>query len=359
MKSTIHWVSAAHAIDAEVRLYETLFTKENPNDVEEGQEFTESESQLARSRDRLQTGAEPCGCAPGDRYQFERLGYFCVDPDSRPASLVFNRTVALRIPGRKSKNEIKVANEHPRNRRSARRRRLRASSRTAHIAAAVEEAKLTRGSSGRGAIARCVHRRMPSTSPASTPRRCGLRRARPPVRRRARVDVHLALRDLFPESARSWWWSITRRTPPSAYFASPFEDATVADAGSRGRFSLRRPLARRRRISSNSKKNGIIPIRSASCIGRVTELLGFRPGADEHKVQWLSASGDEPLSPLFREILSIRRALDPSFFDASGSTADSARSFSSGWASTDGRTARRRSRRLAAGLQRRRRGIRR
>ena len=97
VKSTIHWVSAEHAIDAEVRLYETLFTKENPNDVAEGHEFTDN---LNPQSMQILTGCklEPslAKAAPGSRYQFERLGYFCVDPDSTPQHLVFNRTVTLK-----------------------------------------------------------------------------------------------------------------------------------------------------------------------------------------------------------------------------------------------------------------------
>jgi glutaminyl-tRNA synthetase len=97
VKSTIHWVSAAHAIDAEVRMYETLFTRENPNEVEEGQEFT---ANLNPNSLEVLTGCklEPSLSAPpaGARYQFERLGYFAVDPDSSPGKPVFNRTVALR-----------------------------------------------------------------------------------------------------------------------------------------------------------------------------------------------------------------------------------------------------------------------
>jgi glutaminyl-tRNA synthetase len=97
VKSTIHWVSAEHAIDAEVRLYETLFTKENPNDVEEGREFTDN---LNPQSMQTLTGCklEPslANAAPGSRYQFERLGYFCVDPDSTPHHPVFNRTVTLK-----------------------------------------------------------------------------------------------------------------------------------------------------------------------------------------------------------------------------------------------------------------------
>jgi glutaminyl-tRNA synthetase len=97
VKSTIHWVSAAHAVDTEVRLYDLLFSKENPGDVPEGQDFTVNLN--PRSLEVL-TG---CKLEPGLRgaahfasYQFERLGYFCVDPDSTPARPVFNRTAVLR-----------------------------------------------------------------------------------------------------------------------------------------------------------------------------------------------------------------------------------------------------------------------
>jgi len=97
VKSTIHWVSAPHAVDAEVRLYENLFTSENPDDVPEGQDFT---ANLNPKSLEVVTGArlEPSltGAAPASRYQFERLGYFSVDPDSTVEKPVFNRTVALR-----------------------------------------------------------------------------------------------------------------------------------------------------------------------------------------------------------------------------------------------------------------------
>ncbi|HEY4843236.1 MAG TPA: glutamine--tRNA ligase/YqeY domain fusion protein [Terriglobales bacterium] len=97
VKSTIHWVSAAHAIDAEVRLYDKLFTKEDPNQVDEGQEFTanlnpNSLEVIAHAKLEPSLANAPIG----SRYQFERLGYFSVDPDSRPGHLVFNRTVALK-----------------------------------------------------------------------------------------------------------------------------------------------------------------------------------------------------------------------------------------------------------------------
>ncbi len=97
VKGTIHWVSAQHAIDAEVRIYDNLFTKEDPNDVAEGQDFTANLN--PNSLEIVSAGKlEPSlhGAQPGERYQFERLGYFSVDPDTTPRKLVFNRTVALR-----------------------------------------------------------------------------------------------------------------------------------------------------------------------------------------------------------------------------------------------------------------------
>ena len=97
VKATIHWVSASHAAGAEVRLYDNLFTKENPNEIEEGQDFT---ANLNPHSLQVLTGCklEPslANAAAGSRYQFERLGYFCVDPDSSPGKPVFNRTVALK-----------------------------------------------------------------------------------------------------------------------------------------------------------------------------------------------------------------------------------------------------------------------
>ncbi len=97
VKSTIHWVSAAHAIDAEVRLYENLFTKEDPDDIGEGLDFTDNLN--AKSLETVSNAKlEPSlsNAPPGARYQFERLGYFCVDKDSTPDKPIYNRTVALR-----------------------------------------------------------------------------------------------------------------------------------------------------------------------------------------------------------------------------------------------------------------------
>jgi glutaminyl-tRNA synthetase len=97
VKSTIHWVSAAHALDAEVRLYENLFITEDPNKTEDGQEFTANlnpHSLEVVSDAKLEPSLQ--GAPVEARYQFERLGYFCVDADSAPEQLVFNRTVALK-----------------------------------------------------------------------------------------------------------------------------------------------------------------------------------------------------------------------------------------------------------------------
>ena len=97
VKATIHWVSAAHAVDAEVRLYDRLFLKEDPTDVPEGVDWKTNVN--PNSLEVLY----PCklepslaGAKPGERFQFERLGYFCVDPDSTSERLVFNRTVTLK-----------------------------------------------------------------------------------------------------------------------------------------------------------------------------------------------------------------------------------------------------------------------
>jgi glutaminyl-tRNA synthetase len=95
VKGTIHWVSAAHAADAEVRLYDRLFTSEDP--AEDGRDPL---ADLHPHSLDVLTGCkvEPSlgTVAPGTRFQFERQGYFCADPDSRPGAPVFNRTVTLK-----------------------------------------------------------------------------------------------------------------------------------------------------------------------------------------------------------------------------------------------------------------------
>jgi glutaminyl-tRNA synthetase len=97
VKGTIHWVSAAHAVDAEVRIYDNLFTREDPNQVEEGKDFTSNlnpQSLVVLRQCKLEPSL--ARAAAGARYQFERLGYFCADSDSAPGKPVFNRTVALK-----------------------------------------------------------------------------------------------------------------------------------------------------------------------------------------------------------------------------------------------------------------------
>jgi glutaminyl-tRNA synthetase len=97
VKATMHWVSAAHAVDAEVRLYDRLFSAEDPEKTPEGRTFLDymnPASLEVLTRCRVEPGL--ASAASGARFQFERLGYFCVDPDSKPGALVFNRTVSLR-----------------------------------------------------------------------------------------------------------------------------------------------------------------------------------------------------------------------------------------------------------------------
>ena len=98
VKATIHWVSAAHAVSAEVRMYDQLLTKEDPDDAPQGLDWTANLN--SHSLERLtDCCVEPflSNAKAGERYQFERLGYFCVDKvDSSPGHLVFNRTVTLR-----------------------------------------------------------------------------------------------------------------------------------------------------------------------------------------------------------------------------------------------------------------------
>ena len=94
---SIHWVSAQHALDAEVRIYENLFTKANLAQVEEGKDVLDYLNPNALEvipHAKLEPSLAKA--TPGSRYQFERLGYFCSDPDSKPGALVFNRTVALK-----------------------------------------------------------------------------------------------------------------------------------------------------------------------------------------------------------------------------------------------------------------------
>jgi glutaminyl-tRNA synthetase len=94
VKATLHWVSAAHALDAEVRLYDRLFKTETPGSDGDYREDLNPSSLEVLTRCKIEPSV--AGVPAGTRYQFERLGYFCVDPDSTPDRLVFNRTVSLK-----------------------------------------------------------------------------------------------------------------------------------------------------------------------------------------------------------------------------------------------------------------------
>lgn len=94
VKGTIHWVSAKHARPAEIRLYDTLFTAPKPDDEEDWKKLVNPNSLEVLSNSWVEPVLETAQA--GTRYQFERTGYFCVDPDTKPGQLVFNRTVTLR-----------------------------------------------------------------------------------------------------------------------------------------------------------------------------------------------------------------------------------------------------------------------
>ena len=109
VKGTLHWVSAEHALDAEVRVYDHLFTKENPLEADEGKSWLDNVNPNSLS---VLTGCkvEPsvASAPPLTRYQFERQGYFCIDPDSSPGALVFNRTVTLKDTWAKMQKKAKA-----------------------------------------------------------------------------------------------------------------------------------------------------------------------------------------------------------------------------------------------------------
>ena len=107
VKGTIHWVSAKDAIDAQVRLYDVLFAQENPDDVPEGKDWKELlNPDSLRIMENCKLEPSLASAEPGQRYQFERLGYFCVDPkDSTTSQLVFNRTVTLKDAWAKKKKK--------------------------------------------------------------------------------------------------------------------------------------------------------------------------------------------------------------------------------------------------------------
>jgi len=103
VKGTLHWVSVAHAVPVEVRLYDRLFATETPENVEEGHDFKENLNPDSLKVITAYAEASVADAKAGDRFQFERLGYFCVDPETNSNKIIFNRTVALKDAWTKSK----------------------------------------------------------------------------------------------------------------------------------------------------------------------------------------------------------------------------------------------------------------
>jgi glutaminyl-tRNA synthetase len=95
-KATIHWVSAAHAKNAEIRLYDKLFSSEDPNTSPDGNFLSNLNPDSLKVNATGKIEPSLANAKPGDRFQFERIGYFCVDPDSTAEKIVFNRTVSLK-----------------------------------------------------------------------------------------------------------------------------------------------------------------------------------------------------------------------------------------------------------------------
>lgn len=108
VKSTIHWVSASHAIAGEARLYDKLFAVENPAKVQSGADFKDNINPSSLNiADNCMLEPSLAAAKPGDIFQFERLGYFCADPDSRAGKPVFNRTATLKDEWTRLKGKIK------------------------------------------------------------------------------------------------------------------------------------------------------------------------------------------------------------------------------------------------------------
>jgi carbamoyltransferase len=183
------------------------------------------------------------------------------------------------------------------------------------ILAAVEEAKMTRGqrpaqSSGslpQAAIEECLR-----LSNATRDQVDCVALVRP-VARGPEAQMHLALRDQFPH-AEIVVVEHHMAHAASAFFASPFEEATVLTLDQAGDFRC----GARWKASGGQielEKEWYYPDSLGRLYGAVTELLGFRARADEHKVQWLSASGDDRFAPAFRQVVSPAARLDASYFD--------------------------------------------
>ncbi len=179
------------------------------------------------------------------------------------------------------------------------------------LTAAVEEAKITRGFRPGHIPQACIEECLRLAGATRADVRCVA--VVRPFARGPESKFHLAIRNQFP-NAEIVVVEHHQAHAASAFFASPFEDATVLTLDHSGDFCC----GARWQASQNQiqvEKEWYYPDSLGLLYGSVTELLGFRKGADEHKVQWLSASGDERFTPLFREILSPSARLEPSFFD--------------------------------------------
>ena len=285
VKATIHWVSAAHAVSGEVRLYDNLFIKEDPDEVEEGQDFTANLN--PKSLEVLtDCKLEPslADAAPGARYQFERLGYFCVDPDSAPGKPVFNRTVALKDTLGQDRETGQAAEMIILGIGGLLGDAAAAILKDGELAAAVEESKLVRRRTHWGGLDE-----MPEHAIATCLQLAG---AKPEqvdavavVRPIPESDFHLKLRAQFPNS-RIIVLEHHLAHAASAYYPSPFEEATVLTLDRGGDFRCgSRWQARGAHLSLEHEQYS--PDSLGDLYGRVTELLGFEANVDEHKVQWL------------------------------------------------------------------------
>jgi glutaminyl-tRNA synthetase len=112
VRGTLHWVSAEHAVDAEVRLYQVLFSKENPEDTAPGGDFRDNiNPDSLEVLNGVKVEPSLARAQAGSRFQFLRQGYFCVDPDSRKGKLVFNRTMTLRDTWAKIEKSLEEGNQ--------------------------------------------------------------------------------------------------------------------------------------------------------------------------------------------------------------------------------------------------------
>ena len=107
VKGTLHWVSAAHCVEAEIREYDYLFDKADPEEIPEGQDFIASLKSDSLKVTQAKVEPDLANAAAGSQYQFVRKGYYVVDPDSEPGKPVFNQTVSLRDSWAKSQNKGK------------------------------------------------------------------------------------------------------------------------------------------------------------------------------------------------------------------------------------------------------------